>query len=114
MTPEKRLRLSQASPGIAAIVADVTGEGPFRRRLLDMGFVRGACVRVIKSAPLGDPVEYCLGGTHVTLRKHEADKVVITALPEAAACTTRGHGRMEWRHGRGGPGLRWLRRRRSE
>lgn len=113
MTPEKMLRLSQVSAGTSAIVADVTGEGPFRRRLLDMGFVRGACVRVIKSAPLGDPVEYCLGGTHVTLRKHEAERVVITVLPDAA-CGHRGHRHMQWRHGRGGPGPRWLRRRRSE
>jgi Fe2+ transport system protein FeoA len=113
MTPEKKLRLSEAPSGTAAIVADVTGEGPFRRRLLDMGFVRGACVRVIKSAPLGDPVEYCLGGTHVTLRKHESEKVIVTVIPNAV-CSPRERRRIQWRHGRGGPGPRWLRRGRSE
>ena len=113
MTPEKRLRLSQAPAGTAAVVVDLAGEGPFRRRLLDMGFVRGACVRVIKSAPLGDPVEYCLGGTHVTLRKHEAENVVIAVLPNAV-CSPRRHRRIQWRHGRGGHGPRWLRRGRSE
>lgn len=113
MTPDRRLRLSDAPSGAAAIVTEVTGEGPFRRRLLDMGFVRGACVRVIKSAPLGDPVEYCLGGTHVTLRKHEAERVVITVVPNAV-CSPRRHRHIQWRHGRGGPGPRWLRRRHSE
>ena len=113
MTPEKKLRLSEAPPGTAAVVSDVTGEGPFRRRLLDMGFVRGACVRVIKSAPLGDPVEYCLGGTHVTLRKHESEKVIVTVLPNAV-CAPRRRLRLQWRNGHRGPGSRWLRRRRSE
>ncbi len=113
MTPERKPRLSDVPPGTAAIVTDVTGEGPFRRRLLDMGFVRGTCVRVIKSAPLGDPVEYCLGGTHVTLRKHEAERVLITVLPNAV-CSPRRRRGLRWRHGQGGRGPRWLRRERSE
>lgn len=113
MTPEKRTRLSDAPSGSAAVVVEVTGEGPFRRRLLDMGFVRGTCVRVIKSAPLGDPVEYCLGGTHVTLRRHEAEQVVVTVLPDAV-CSPRGRRGLRCRHGHGGQGPRWLRRGRSE
>jgi len=113
MTAERRTRLSDAQPGTAAVVVEVAGEGPFRRRLLDMGFVRGMCVRVIKSAPLGDPVEYCLGGTHVTLRKHEAEQVVVTVLPDAV-CSPRRRRGLGWHHGHGGHGPRWLRRGRSE
>jgi hypothetical protein len=60
-------------------------------------------VRVIKSAPLGDPVEYCLGGTHVTLRKHEAEGVLVTLLPNAGRSPRRRRG-LRWHHGRGGTG----------
>jgi len=113
VTPERTIRLSDAPPGTAAIVAEVTGEGPFRRRLLDMGFVRGACVRVIKAAPLGDPVEYCLGGTHVTLRRQEAERVLVAASPDAV-CMPHRRRHLLWRRGHGGHGPRWLRRGRSE
>ena len=44
---------------------------PLRRRLLELGFVRGAPVRVVRRAPLGDPTELALGGTHLALRASE-------------------------------------------
>jgi Fe2+ transport system protein FeoA len=78
---EHRVPLSSLSPGDAGIVTEITGEGAFRRRLLDMGFVEGAPVRVIKTAPLQDPIEYCIGGTHITLRKSEASLVLVTPAP---------------------------------
>jgi len=119
MTPEKTARLSDVAPGTVAVVVDVRDEGPFGRRLLDMGFVKGSCVRVIKSAPLGDPVEYCLGGTHVSLRRQEAEQVVVAPVP-GAVCMPRGRRHLRWRRGReehrgrGGHGPRWLRRGSSE
>ncbi len=98
--------LSALSPGDAGIVTGITGSGAFRRRLLDMGFVEGACVRVIKTAPLKDPIEYCIGGTHITLRKAEASLVMVTPAPHLRTC---GPGR-GMRRGRGlRRGLGWRR-----
>ncbi len=71
------LPLAVLQPGDDGTVVDVLGEGAFRRRLLDMGFIKGAPVRVIKLAPLMNPIEYCVGGTHVTLRRKEAMHVVV-------------------------------------
>ena len=104
---EKKLPLALLRPGDAAKVVDVVGEGAFRRRLLDMGFVKGARVRVIKHAPLMNPVEYCIGGTHVTLREQEARQIIVerTTLPPRCRRHRRGgrgrgnglgHGRL-WR-----------------
>jgi Fe2+ transport system protein FeoA len=91
------LPLAVLSPGESGTVIDVLGSGGFRRRLLDMGFVRGAPVRVIKTAPLMNPIEYCVGGTHVTLRRKEAMHVVVepreSCLPrDGDTCTSDGSG----------------------
>ena len=59
-------------------VVRVQGDGAFRQRLLEMGFVRGARVTVLKNAPLQDPVEYMIMGSHISLRHSEAAQVEIT------------------------------------
>jgi len=59
-------------------VVHVKGDGAFRQRLLEMGFVRGARVTVMKNAPLQDPVEYMIMGSHISLRHSEAAQVEIT------------------------------------
>ncbi|MBR5726136.1 MAG: ferrous iron transport protein B [Muribaculaceae bacterium] len=59
-------------------VVRVMGDGAFRQRLLEMGFVRGAKVTVLKNAPLKDPVEYMLLGSHISLRHSEAAQVEVT------------------------------------
>jgi Fe2+ transport system protein FeoA len=64
-------------PGRSATVARVGG--PFRQRLLEMGFVRGTAVRLVKAAPLSDPLEFVLRGYHVALRREEAAAVLIEA-----------------------------------
>jgi ferrous iron transport protein A len=103
--------LTSLRPGDAGRVVSVLGEGPFRRRLLDMGFVRGTFVMVIKHAPLMNPIEYCVGGVHLTLRKDEAMRVVVDQVPAPERCESR------MRHARGhrfqrgrGKGPRWWRR----
>ncbi|MEE9401993.1 MAG: FeoA domain-containing protein, partial [Desulfobacteria bacterium] len=55
----------------------VQGEGPFRRRLLEMGFLRGTEVYVEKYAPLKDPIELILKGYHVSLRVDEAARIQV-------------------------------------
>jgi len=58
-------------------IAEISGSGKHQRRILDMGFVPGAEVTVIRTAPLGDPVEYRIKGTAVSLRRKEADSVLV-------------------------------------
>jgi len=111
MTAENRTPLSALNPGDAAMILDVEGEGAFRRRLLDMGFTKGALVRVVKHAPFGDPVEYCIGGTHVTLRVQEATQIIVERLTPPPFCRKHNRRGRGGRLGRGlGRGGAWLRR----
>ena len=64
--------------GMTVQVVRVMGDGAFRQRLLEMGFVRGAQVTVLKNAPLKDPVEYMILGSHISLRHSEAAQVEVT------------------------------------
>ncbi|NVM21800.1 MAG: ferrous iron transport protein A [Desulfobacterales bacterium] len=72
------MNLSQLRQGQTAIVVRVGGDGPFRRRLLEMGFLRGTEIYVEKYAPLKDPIELILKGYHVSLRVDEAARVQVT------------------------------------
>jgi ferrous iron transport protein A len=60
-----------------ATVRRISGKGPVRRRLMDMGLVRGVPIQMLKTAPMGDPVEYLVRGYHLSLRKSEAQLVEI-------------------------------------
>jgi ferrous iron transport protein A len=105
------LPLAVLQPGDAGVVVDVLGEGAFRRRLLDMGFVKGAPVKVIKLAPLMNPIEYCVGGTHVTLRRKEAMHIVVE--PRGVLRPTHHRGVHRRRRGLGlrrGKGRGWWKR----
>lgn len=64
--------LQEMSPGECGYIQKVTGSGAIRRRMLEMGLIEGSLVQVIKYAPLGDPIEICVTGTHVCLRNNEA------------------------------------------
>lgn len=63
--------------GEKARVAAVTGEGPLRQRILDMGLTKGAEVTVRKVAPLGDPLEITVRGYELSLRKAEAACILL-------------------------------------
>ena len=64
-------------PGQAATITRITGSGAVRRRLMDMGLTAGAEIRVLRRAPLGDPIEYELRGYHLSLRKSEAETILV-------------------------------------
>ena len=82
----KVTRLLDNEPvGMTVQVVRVMGDGAFRQRLLEMGFVRGAKVTVLKNAPLQDPVEYMIMGSHISLRHSEAAQVEVTDK-DAAFC----------------------------
>lgn len=58
-------------------VVEIRGAGKHQRRMLDMGFVSGAEVLVIRRAPLDDPVEYRIKGTQVSMRRQDADIILV-------------------------------------
>ena len=63
--------------GQSATVAKLTGEGPVRRRIMDMGITKGVEIFVRKVAPLGDPVEIKVKGYELSLRKADAEMIVV-------------------------------------
>jgi Fe2+ transport system protein FeoA len=69
--------LSELKEGQSATVLRVGGQGPFRRRLLEMGFLQGTEIYVEKYAPLRDPMEVILKGYHVSLRIEEAAQIEV-------------------------------------
>jgi Fe2+ transport system protein FeoA/Mn-dependent DtxR family transcriptional regulator len=78
--PTLPVPLGELPVGSRARVAEVLGVGKHQRRMLDMGFVPGAGVTVVRRAPLGDPVEYRVKGTAVALRRDDADSVLVEEL----------------------------------
>lgn len=72
-------RLSEFAPAEAGTVKLVSGDGRVRRRLFDMGITPSARIVMKKAAPLGDPIEVTVRGYELTLRKSEAQSVVMTA-----------------------------------
>ena len=75
-TMEKRL--SELKPGEKGIITRVEGSSAVKRRLLDMGLVKGTEVTMIRKAPLGDPIEFLVKGYNLSLRKVESDNVYVS------------------------------------
>ena len=75
MTQEKTLR--DVPVGQSAVVRRLKGEGAVKRRIMDMGITKGTEVHVRKVAPLGDPIEVTVRGFELSLRKDEAEDVLV-------------------------------------
>jgi len=71
------MRLSELRQGQAATITRVGGSGLLRRRILEMGIVKGSKVHVEKYAPLKDPLELIVKGYHVSLRVEEASQIDV-------------------------------------
>jgi ferrous iron transport protein A len=71
------LRLSELEVGQEAVVTKIGGDAFLKRRLRDMGIVKGEKVRVEHVAPLGDPIEVVVKGTRLSLRKSEATEIEV-------------------------------------
>lgn len=69
--------LKDLKPGQTGIVKSVSEKGAFRRRLFDMGITPGTEITLLKIAPLGDPLEIQLRGYHLSIRKEQAQKIII-------------------------------------
>ena len=72
--------LDQLQPGDQATVLELQGEPEASERLMEMGLIAGTPIRVLKFAPLGDPIEIVMRGYHLTLRKHEAAGILVETL----------------------------------
>ena len=69
--------LKDVSCGNTVKVVKLTGEGPVKRRIMDMGITTGVDIFVRKVAPLGDPVEVTVRGYELSLRKADAEMIVV-------------------------------------
>lgn len=76
------MKLSELLPGESAVVIKILGHGAFRKRVMEMGFVRGREVSCVLNAPLQDPVKYALMGYEVSLRRMEADLIEVELMSE--------------------------------
>ena len=70
--------LKQAKIGEKVTVVKLTGEGAVKRRIMDMGITKGTDIYVRKVAPLGDPIEVTVRGFELSLRKDEAQNVLVS------------------------------------
>jgi ferrous iron transport protein B len=77
------MKLSELKTGERAVVVKVYGHGSFRKRIIEMGFVKGNKVKVILNAPLRDPIEYEIIGYKISLRREEASKIEVISESEA-------------------------------
>ena len=77
------MKLSELKTGERAVIVKVNGHGSFRKRIIEMGFVRGKLVKVVLNAPLKDPIEYEIIGYKISLRREEADKIEVLSESEA-------------------------------
>ena len=77
------MKLSELKTGERGVIVKVNGHGSFRKRIIEMGFVKGKSVKVVLNAPLKDPIEYEIIGYKISLRREEADKIEVISESEA-------------------------------
>jgi len=77
---KRRLYLAKAPPGRLVRVQQVRADGPLARRLMEMGFVEGAQLRVVGKVPFGDPLHVRVGGYDLSLRRQEAELVEVVPV----------------------------------
>ena len=71
------MNLKELKPGETGVVTSIGEKGVMRRRLMDMGVTPGVSIKVIKVAPLGDPIEVNIRGYSLSLRKSDAENIII-------------------------------------
>lgn len=86
------MRLSELRTGEKGVILKVLGHGGFRKRIVEMGFIKGKTVEVILNAPLKDPIKYRLLGYEISLRRQEADMIEVVSEQEARTMQNPYHG----------------------
>lgn len=89
------MRLSELRTGEKGVIVKVLGHGGFRKRIVEMGFIKGKTVEVVLNAPLKDPIKYKILGYEISLRRNEAEMIEIVSEEEARSINTPYHGSME-------------------
>lgn len=84
MEEGKSLTLADIPEKGACVIAKIHGHGGFRNRIMELGFVKGQTVKVLKKAPLKDPIEYEVLGSHISLRHSEAENIEVVSLDESS------------------------------
>ena len=79
------MRLSDLKTGQRGVIVKVLGYGSFRKRIVEMGFIKGKSVEVLLNAPLQDPVKYKIMGYEISLRRDEARMIEVISVDEALA-----------------------------
>ena len=77
------MTLREVKVGQTCKVVKLTGTGPVKRRIMDMGITKGQLVRVIKVAPLGDPMEITVRNYELSVRKADAEMIEVELVEEA-------------------------------
>ena len=86
------MRLSELKTGEKGVIVKVLGHGGFRKRIVEMGFVKGKNVEVLLNAPLRDPVKYKIMGYEISLRHQEAEMIEVISQEEARQMSNPYHG----------------------
>lgn len=86
------MRLSELNTGEKGVIVKVLGHGGFRKRIVEMGFIKGKTVEIILNAPLKDPIKYRLLGYEISLRRQEADMIEVVSEQEARTMQNPYHG----------------------
>ena len=92
ITKSESMRLSELKTGEKGVIVKVLGHGGFRKRIVEMGFIKGKTVEVLLNAPLRDPVKYKIMGYEISLRHQEADMVEVISEVEAKLMQNPYHG----------------------
>ena len=82
------MKLSELKTGEKGVIVKVSGHGGFRKRIIEMGFIKGKTVEVLLNAPLQDPVKYKVMGYEVSLRNQEADRIEVVSEADAKRLNT--------------------------
>ncbi|MBO5250967.1 MAG: ferrous iron transport protein B [Bacteroidaceae bacterium] len=77
------MRLSELKTGEKGVIVKVIGHGGFRKRIVEMGFIKGKTVEVVLNAPLKDPIKYKIMGYEISLRRQEAEMIEVISEEEA-------------------------------
>lgn len=76
-TKKTEFPLNLLKKGQTAIILKVGGQGAIKRRMMDMGLVKGAEIKMVRVAPFGDPMEFNIKGYNLSLRKNEAAEILV-------------------------------------
>lgn len=86
------MRLSELNTGEKGVIVKVLGHGGFRKRIVEMGFIKGKTVEVILNAPLKDPIKYRLLDYEISLRRQEVEMIEVVSEQEARTTQSPYHG----------------------